>query len=106
MKKSRAKIVLFMLAMGAMVTATTIDSQAAETDHAETETIMDAETAEETETAEDTETVEDETVQKKNGWVKEKDGCRYYVDGNYVYSRTMKIDGEWYPLDFGLMEMS
>ncbi len=60
------------------------------------ETAEISESAEETEAAETAEETEAETKQTKNGWVKEEDGYRYYVDGSYVHHKNMKINGKWY----------
>jgi len=121
MKRCRWKTAIFMLAMGILVPAATMDSEAAEV--SETANIVESEetvenekeepseklilteSAEEMEAAEfvsETETAESrveivaETTQTKKGWVKEEDGYHYYVDGNSVYSKKMKINGKWY----------
>ena len=123
MKKSRVKTAIFMLAMGLLVPVATMDSEAAEAESSNAEMIMEVQAAEESETKETVsnasiaeseeayalantmeseealETAEEmvaETIQTKRGWVKEEDGYRYYVDGSYLYSQKMKINGKWY----------
>ena len=102
MRNKKMKAALLMLALGAMVPAANLDSQAAEAEASQVESVEEAESAEtveETEAAETAEETEDAAAVQEDGWVNENGGTRYYVNGSYVTSTVMKISGSYYGFD-------
>ena len=108
MKNKRLKAALLMLALGIMVPAATMDSEAAEADVSQVEAEAEVSGTEadesvaavdETGAAEAVDSEEEaaeETAVTQDGWVDEEGGTRYYVDGSYVSRTVMQIDGYLY----------
>ena len=95
MKNKQWKAALCMLLLGGMVSLTTLDVEAEEAVPEDLVISQETESLEATDEAESVEEVS-ENEPTKEGWVKEEDGIRYYVDGSYIHGQTMNIEGNWY----------